>query len=161
MMHIPNNTCCKFPIIKLVKGGVMNLNSNGLSNKLVLIRGLPGSGKSTLAREMEGYIHFEADMFLEINGVYLFDASKVKDAHDWCVASAKKALEQGLNVVVSNTFVKIWELQRYIDLGFSFKIYELQGKWINIHGVPNDKVEIMARGWQKIPDKWIAAQAPK
>lgn len=132
----------------------MNANVNGCSNEIVLIRGLPGSGKSTMARKMEGYIHLEADMFLTVDGVYVYNASIVKDAHDWCVASAKKLLEQGLHVVVSNTFVKTWELQRYIDLGFPFRIIEMQDRWPNIHGVPEDKIEAMARGWQQLPDKW-------
>lgn len=124
------------------------MNNNKGEAKLVLIRGLPGTGKSTMATKMAGYIHYEADMFLEINDVYVYDASKVRAAHDWCLASAKKALEQNKNVVVSNTFVKLWELQRYIDLGFSFEIIEMQERWPNIHSVPEEKIEIMAQGWQ-------------
>ena len=90
-------------------------NKNNQKNEVVIIRGLPGSGKSTLAKSMVDYLHFEADMYLEINGEYVYDASKIKQAHDWCVASAKNALEKGANVVISNTFVKLWEIQRYID----------------------------------------------
>lgn len=91
-------------------------------------------------------------MFFEIDGVYVFDSSKVRSAHDWCVASAKNALEQGMNVVVSNTFVKRWELQRYIDFGFSFRVIEAKGKWANIHGVSEDKIENMALMWEILPE---------
>jgi hypothetical protein len=128
------------------------------ANEIVLIRGLPGSGKSTMAKSMAGYLHLEADMFLMVDGEYVFDASKIKAAHDWCVASALNALGQGRNVVVSNTFTKIWELQRYIDLGFRFRIIEASGKWSNIHGVPEEKVKMMAQGWQKLPAKCFATK---
>ena len=74
-------------------------NKNNHKNEVVIIRGLPGSGKSTLAKSMVDYLHFEADMYLEINGEYVYDASKIKQAHDWCVASAKNALEKGANAM--------------------------------------------------------------
>ena len=124
--------------------------------EIVLIRGLPGSGKSTLAKTMEGYHHLEADMFLEVDGVYVYDRTKISDAHGWCVASAKKALEQGKNVVVSNTFSKNWEMKRYIDLGFPFRVIEAKGKWENIHGVPINVIETMARNWEKLSAAWVA-----
>jgi len=133
-------------------------NANDGKNEIVLIRGLPGSGKSTLAKSMEGYLHFEADKFLEVDGVYTYDASKVRGAHDSCVDSAKKALEQGMNVVVSNTFAKAWEMQRYVDLGFKFRIIEMHNKWPNIHGVPEDKIAFMAKGWQELPSAWQKGQ---
>jgi hypothetical protein len=131
-----------------------NLNGKKLSNEIVLIRGLPGSGKSTEARAMEDHQHFEADMFLDVDGKYVYDTSKVKAAHDWCVAEAKRTLEKGVSVVVSNTFVKLWEMQRYIDLGFPFRIIEMKGKYQNIHGVPQDKIDLMAKGWQLLPPTW-------
>jgi len=120
-------------------------------NEIVLIRGLPGSGKSTTAKSMKWHLHLEADMFLEVNGTYVYNASKVRAAHDWCVETAKKKLGLGMNVVISNTFVRIWELQRYIDLMYPFRIIELNGKWPNIHGVPEDKIKNMANEWEKLP----------
>jgi predicted kinase len=134
---------------------MLNIKNNH-KNEIIIIRGLPGSGKSTLAKSMANYLHFEADMYLEINGVYIYDSSKIKQAHDWCVASAKNALEQGANVVVSNTFVKNWEIQRYIELGFPYKIIEAQGKWPNIHGVPIEMIDIMAKRWELLPSDWVA-----
>lgn len=133
---------------------IQNQSTNSLKAEIVLIRGLPGSGKSTLASTMQDHIHIEADMFLQIDGVYVYDQTKIRDAHDWCVARAKQALESGKKVVVSNTFVKTWEMQRYIDFGYPYKIIELQRKWPNIHGVPEDKIEVMTRGWQELPEIW-------
>lgn len=131
-----------------------NLNVQKLNNEILLIRGLPGSGKTTKATVMNGYRHLEADQFLEVNGEYVYDASKVKLAHDWCVSTAKECLEQGLNVVVSNTFVRLWELQRYIDLGFPFRIIEMKEKYQNIHGVPQEKIDLMAKSWEELPAQW-------
>jgi predicted kinase len=128
-------------------------------NEILLIRGLPGSGKSTKAKTMVGYRHLEADQFLEVNGEYVYDASKVKHAHDWCVSTAKEYLDQGHNVVVSNTFIKIWEMKRYIALGYPFRIIEMKDTFQNIHGVPQEKIDLMASGWQEIPDAWILNKA--
>lgn len=127
-----------------------------MQQEIILIRGLPGSGKSTIAKQMIGYVHLEADMFLEVGGIYVYDASKVSQAHDWCIASAKTALENGENVVVSNTFVKLWELERYVNLGFPFRIIEANGKWSNIHGVSHDKIEKMKSRWEFLPEFWVA-----
>lgn len=131
-----------------------NLNVQKLNNEIVLIRGLPGSGKTTKATVMNGYRHLEADQFLEVNGEYVYDASKIRLAHDWCVSTAKECLEQGLNVVVSNTFVRLWEMKRYIDLGFPFRIIEMKEKYQNIHGVPQEKINLMAKSWEELPAKW-------
>ena len=105
---------------------------------------------------MDGHQHLEADMFMEVDGIYVYDQAKNSAAHDWCVASAKKALEQGANVVVSNTFVKKWEMKRYIDLGFPFRIIEAKGQWGNIHGVPKNAIEMMTRKWESLPTAWDA-----
>ena len=54
---------------------------------LILLRGLPGSGKSTLAKQLvnKDYAHKEADMFfVDSEGNYKFEPSKIKDAHAWC-----------------------------------------------------------------------------
>lgn len=119
--------------------------------EIVLVRGLPGSGKSTFAKGMTGYEHFEADMYFEVDGVYRYEPEWVRAAHDWCVRSAYDALRKGQNVVVSNTFVKLWEMQRYIDLGFPFRIIEVHGRWPNVHGVPENKVQMMAHNWEALP----------
>ena len=120
--------------------------------KVLLIRGLPGSGKTTMAKKMEGFVHFEADMFLEVDGVYIYDSSKVRSAHDWCLESTKAALERGDKVVVSNTFTKAWEIQPYVDLGFPFEVIEATGNWESIHGVPVEKIDLMRARWEPLPE---------
>lgn len=44
--------------------------------EIVLVRGLPGSGKSTLAKGMAGYVHVEADMYFEVDGLYRYEPEK-------------------------------------------------------------------------------------
>ncbi len=56
-----------------------------MENTLYIVRGIPGSGKSTFAKTLGGQ-HYEADMFfIDENGVYNFDFTKIKDAHQWCI----------------------------------------------------------------------------
>jgi len=62
----------------------------------------------------------------------------------------KTALEQGKNVVVTNTFTQMWELERYIDLGYPFRILEATGSGPNVRGVSKRKVERMKARWDSL-----------
>jgi len=90
--------------------------------QLILLRGLPGSGKSTVAKLFDKALHFEADMyFLDADGNYQFDASKIKNAHNWCRHSVMDAMKEGHPiVVVSNTFTQEWEMEVYYLLAEDF-----------------------------------------
>lgn len=123
--------------------------------ELVLIRGLPGSGKSTLAKAMTSHNHIEADMyFVRPDEGYVFDPSKLRAAHGWCQSEARKLLETGRNVVVSNTFTQKWEMQPYIDMAASLnipiRIIEATGNFKNVHGVPDEAIERMRARWEEI-----------
>jgi len=119
--------------------------------QLMLIRGLPGSGKSTVAKLFDKALHFEADMyFLDADGNYQFDASKIKNAHNWCRDSVMDAMKEGHPiVVVSNTFTQEWEMEVYYllaeELGYRVisMIVENRHEGKNIHGCPDDKIEQM------------------
>lgn len=117
--------------------------------ELYLLRGLPGSGKSTLAKSLGGK-HFEADMYFVMDGEYKFDATKLKDAHEWCRSSVGGLMiNEEPKLVVSNTFTQEWEMKPYFDLANEFGytvftvIVENRHGGKNTHGVPDDKLEIM------------------
>jgi predicted kinase len=125
--------------------------------KLVIIRGLPGSGKTTLAKTMTAYVHVETDMyFVNGEGVYQFDASRLPQAHDWCHHKCALELEKGNNVVVSNTFTRLWEFKPYIEmakkLNCDYEVIECHGNYQNVHGVPEYAVERMRQRWEKYDD---------
>lgn len=123
---------------------------------LVLIRGLPGSGKSTLANALatEGFVHLEADQFFMLDGTYQFVGERIRDAHAWCQAKARKALKAGARVVVANTFTTIDELSPYLGMHQSPLIVEARGSWPNIHGVPEQTLARMASRWESLPNAW-------
>lgn len=123
--------------------------------QLVIIRGLPGSGKSTLARSMKGFSHYEADTyFLDEEGDYHYDKSMIKEAHEWCRKSVSEALASGKNVVVSNTFTRIFEMTPYFDLAARFNIkpmiIKMEGNFGNIHNVPEEVIRIMKQRWEDL-----------
>lgn len=128
---------------------------------LVLIRGLPGSGKTTEAlkilKEFNIKHHYEADMyFTDENGNYNYDASKIKEAHEWCLMKTKQAIENGEDVVVSNTFTRKWEMEKYVQIAKEnntpFYILTATGNFKNIHGVPQETIEKMRQRFETVAE---------
>ena len=127
--------------------------------QLVLVRGLPGSGKSTEAKKIantEGYFHFEADhYFISPSREYKFDKNLLRDAHKECFENTYRALLDGADVVVSNTFTTNWELYKYIQLGdmirgVTVSIIEMTDNYGSIHGVPEETLENMKARWEVV-----------
>ena len=135
---------------------------------LILIRGIPGSGKSNLAyiflEEHElacnsqecrssRIAHFEADMWFSKSGKYQFDPSKLPEAHEWCQEQTENAMLEGVDtIIVSNSFIKRWELDFYISAANhnGYKVQEIivKADFGNIHGVPLEKVEQMTKRFE-------------
>lgn len=132
--------------------------------ELVLVRGLPGSGKSTYAKELvrnnPSFVHLEADQFFvsPFSAKYVFKGELIKYAHQLCVANTVFSLSHNRSVVVSNTFIKLWEMEEYFKieelLHPSFKIVEMETMYESVHSLPNHKIRTMKSKWEEIPEEW-------
>ncbi len=117
---------------------------------LYICRGIPGSGKSTFAKQLTSNV-FEADhYFIDNEGNYNFDPSKIKDAHKDCQDNVRYAMESSISkIAVSNTSTQDWELQPYYELATKYGytvfsiVVENRHEGVNQHGVPEDKLEQM------------------
>ena len=117
-------------------------------NTLYILRSVSGAGKSTLANKFVNNglvdVHYEADMwFYNEEGNYNFDASKLGKAHEWCKLQTEAAMNNELDICVSNTFTTEKELQPYLDLAQEYGyevvslIVENRNNNKNIHNVPD------------------------
>jgi predicted kinase len=143
---------------------VRNEEYNILNPTLFLVRGIPGSGKSTFARHIwNEYAICEADKYFlnKETGEYNFDASKLKEAHEWCRAQVEMRMsDHQVNpqyypeIVVSNTFTQEWEMQAYIDLAAKYGyqvvslIVENRHGNPNVHNVPEETLEKMRKRFE-------------
>ena len=126
--------------------------------KLYIVRGLPGSGKSTFAEALVGsdFLVCEADKYFIVDGEYKFDATKLKQAHEWCKNRVETYMKDSLvndqfyrEIAVSNTFTQEWEMESYYKLAeqYGYMVFSIivenrhGGK--NVHGVPDEKLEQM------------------
>ena len=123
-----------------------------LNQSLILIRGIPGSGKSTLAKQIQQaekkFLIVEADQyFIDSNENYVYNKSKIKEAHKWCQQLAIEWMQSGYSVIVANTFIRKWEMQPYTKIANELKIpitiIITQGEFQNIHDVPQSTIERM------------------
>lgn len=135
-----------------------------MNRTLILLRGVPGAGKSTVANSIwNEYAVCEADKYFhdKETGEYRFDASKLKDAHEWCRSEVETRMKDNQvnpqfypEIVVSNTFTQEWEMQAYFDLAKQYDyrvvslIVENRHGGENVHGVPADKVQAMRDRFQ-------------
>lgn len=125
-----------------------------MTKHLILFRGLPGSGKSSLSAALCKRV-FSADMFFETmaeNGdlIYNFDATKLRDAHDWCQRNVDITMSFGIETIgVANTFTQEWEMKPYFEMAEKYGyrvstiVVENRHGSTNIHGVPSEIIEKM------------------
>lgn len=126
-----------------------------LTKKLLMFIGIPGSGKSTTARRMKDLSYefadsniWEADMyFIDSEGNYNWDPSKLGQAHQWCQQQVENDMKQGKNVIVSNTCLTPKERKPYFDLAkkyhYTIQVIVCNGGFQNIHNVPEETIERM------------------
>lgn len=125
---------------------------------LYLIRGIHGSGKSTFAKELvPDFLVCEADKYFLVGDEYVFDPTKLKDAHLWCQAIVETYMqncELYPKIAVSNTFTTEWELQPYFELAekydytvFSIIVENRHGN-TSIHNISHETLNKMINRFQ-------------
>lgn len=121
--------------------------------RMILIRGIPDPGKTTLAKKIIqeypsfNFKHYETDQWFMASGKYVFDRTKLSEYHKLCQMAVENSCVNSENVIVSNTFIKKWEMQFYMDCALRYDYYvrviACIGSYPNVHGVPEDVVERM------------------
>lgn len=106
-----------------------------------------------------GYDHYEADMFFVVNGKYLYDGMRIKDAHAWCQDMTRRALTQGRRVVVANTFTRLHEMAPYRAMTTDVRVIEARGRWQNVHGVLPETMRRMEQRWEPLSEAAVPAEA--
>lgn len=160
---------------------VVDLIQDG-TKVLVIMRGLPGSGKSFLAKKiLETTVGiqyyrdciYSADDFFMQNNVYVYNPSKISDAHSFCQNRAFNAMRSGVApVIIDNTNTQIWEMKPYAQVamqyGYIIEILEPTTSWAfsdkelarrNTHGVPRVKLKEMLERYERniAPQKLMSA----
>lgn len=121
---------------------------------LYIIRGLPGSGKSELAQRLAPKSHYAADdYFVNKNGEYHYDKSKITKAHQVCYRNVENAMMRGDEVIaVANTFTQRDEYTNYIHLaeklGYKFCEIICKGSFQSQHDIPSRTLQNMAERFE-------------
>ncbi len=91
-------------------------------------------------------------MFCMRNGEYVFDIETHKRNHASCITLANMAMSRGCDVVVSNTFTTIKEMQPYLDAaklwGHKVMVVKMLNDFGSKHNVPGDVIDAMADRWE-------------
>ena len=125
---------------------------------LILLRGIPGSGKTTLGEVIlyapgsnnTNNVISADDFFVDENGNYNFDPTKLKEAHNQCQLKCAERMKLQLSkIVVANTFTQDWEMKTYFEMAERYRyrvhtvVVENRHGNKNVHDVPEDKLQIM------------------
>ena len=164
MQYLPGNNILEITKLnhyfghdKLITQTLFDINLTIKAGEIVIMTGPSGSGKTTLGKVILRCTQTDNpdvisadDFFTDQNGVYNFDSSKIKEAHNDCLLRCVHLMKNEIpKIVVANTFTQVWEMEKYYEAAERYKyrihsvIVENKHKGQNIHDVPHDKIEIM------------------
>lgn len=124
---------------------------------LILVRGVPGSGKTTFAEIVLshpsgniGEVISADNYFIDSKGEYVFDPSKLKEAHNSCQQKCAERMKlESFKIVIANTFTQEWEMEPYFSMAerYGYRVHtiivENRHGSENVHGVPDQKLNEM------------------
>lgn len=121
-------------------------------NTLYLVRGVPGAGKTDFVEKLlltlPHSVCFAADDYFYNNfHVYVYDASKIRQANQECFANTFDAINNEMeHVFVTNTFIRASEMEEYYKLattnGYRVVSLIVENRHGNqsVHAVPTETV---------------------
>lgn len=134
---------------------------------LIVMRGLPGSGKSylaeKLAEETGASIYSTDNWFTNGVGEYVFDGSKLGEAHEATQTAVGEAMARGEStIIVDDTNTRFWEMAPYFQLAGAYRytvetrIPDTDWAWDvevcsrrNTHGAPIEAIRRMAERFER------------
>jgi len=96
---------------------------------VIIMRGLPGSGKDYwIKHNLKNPKVCSADDFFTHNSEYIFDHSRLPEAHGTCLLAFIEAVEDGIkyefngSLVVNNTNVSALQMAPYVAIAMAYDI---------------------------------------
>lgn len=127
------------------------------------MRGLHGSGKSTKAKTLvrNGIIHSTDNYYVDANGNYFFDESKVYEHHPKNIDAALESMKNGITpVIIDNINIISEHVLPYVINAkyFNYEIiieesdlFDIEKCYkLNSHKVPKEKLEVMKSIYEPI-----------
>jgi len=129
--------------------------------KLTIVRGMPGAGKTTFSKKHFSCCVLENDQMQTIDGEYRWTPGGVKAAARLVYSLADQILANGSDVAVCNTFTRKKSIERYRRLaekhGATFEVIRCNGRFQNVHNVPEATMKSMKEGFEDWPGETVAS----
>lgn len=143
--------------------------------KAYIMSGIPGSGKTTYIqrnfKDLCPEAWCSADLAHMRGGKYVFDPTKARDAHHWCLRKFIRACQDGYSpVVCDNTNTTVAAIAPYVAVaqahGYKTEIIAFETSVEdsirrNIHNVPEETIrkmhaeqQFLLHGQPSIPPWW-------